>query len=116
MCAWKRRSPITRAVAIAAVVVLTACASIFGPEERVAIMDIAPQRVDCVGMAPQECFRVREHPDTNWTLFYDGIEGFEFEAGFEYTLRVGVRPIRNPPADGSSVAYRLLAILRKVPA
>jgi hypothetical protein len=97
-------------------VLLGGCSSLFGPDERVVVMDIAPQRVACVGMAPQECLRVRQHPDTTWGLFYDGIEGFEFEAGFEYTIRVGVRSIRNPPQDSSSEAYRLLAILRKVPA
>jgi hypothetical protein len=85
-------------------------------DKQIVEMDVAPQRVSCVGVGPQECLRVRQHPDTAWTLFYDGIEGFQFEAGFEYTLRVAVRPVPNPPADGSTLAYRLLAILRKVPA
>lgn len=79
-------------------------------------MDVASQRVPCTGLAPQECFRVREHPDTTWTLFYDAIEGFSFEPGFEYTIRVRVTRITNPPQDGSSAAYRLIAILRKVSA
>ena len=58
---------------------------------------------------------MREHPDTAWALFYDSIEGFEFEPGCEYTVRVAIRRVDNPPADGSSLAYRLLAILRKAP-
>jgi hypothetical protein len=79
-------------------------------------MDVGPHRVPCVGVAPQTCLRVREHPDTAWTLFYNAIDGFQFEEGFEQTIRVGVRAVRNPPADGSSLAYRLIAVLRKVPA
>lgn len=78
-------------------------------------MDVAPARVACVGVGPQECLRVRQHPNAAWTLLYDGIEGFTFEAGFEYTLRVAIRSVNNPPADGSSLAYRLLTVLRKAP-
>ena len=93
---------------------LTAC-DLFSPSERIAVMDIASERVPCVGEGFQECLRVREHPDTAWTLFYNSIEGFEFEPGFEYTVRVAIRRVDNPPADGSSLAYRLLAILHKAP-
>src|SRR5688572_16948858 len=102
-------------VVAAAVLVGSACGDLTAPVEWVVRMDVAPQRVSCVGVGPQECLRVREHPNTAWKLFYHGIDGFEFEAGFEYTLRVAVRRIRNPPADGSSSTYRLLAILRKKP-
>ena len=102
-------------VRIAALVLLSACGDLFGPDSWAITMDVASERVPCQGFVPQECLRVREHPSTTWTLFYDGIEGFAFEPGFEYTLRVRVREIENPPADGSSRAYSLIAILRKVP-
>jgi hypothetical protein len=85
------------------------------PSERIAEMDIASARVPCVSFYPRECLRVREHPDTTWTNFYDEIEGFAFEPGFEYTIRVAIRPVNNPMADASSLTYRLLAILRKAP-
>jgi hypothetical protein len=87
----------------------------FGPSERIAVLDIAPEQVACVGVSQQTCLRVRERPDTAWTLFYFGIEGFTFEPGFEYTLRVAIRTVKNPPADGSSLAYRLLETMRKAP-
>jgi hypothetical protein len=102
------------AAAVMVIVVFAAC-DVTAPSERMVVMDVAPARVACMGVGPQECFRVRERPDTVWTLLYDGIEGFSFEAGFEYTLRVAVRTVRNPPADGSSLAYRLVAVLRKSP-
>lgn len=78
-------------------------------------MDVAPQTVTCMGgeEGPRECLQVRQHPDTNWTYFYDWIAGFDYEPGFDYTITVAWRRVLNPPADGSSRAYRLLAILRK---
>lgn len=94
---------------------VAACSGITGPSERVVTMDVASQRVPCTGLVPRECLRVRQLPDTAWGLFYDAIDGFAFEAGFEYTLRVRVRTVPNPPADASSLAYRLITVLRKTP-
>ena len=105
-----------RAAAIGTLGLLVACGNLFGPDARTVTMDVASERVPCQGFVPQQCFRVREHPSTTWTLFYDPIEGFTFEPGFEYTLRLRVREIANPPQDGSSLSYRLIAILRKLPA
>jgi hypothetical protein len=101
--------------AVVAIVTLS-CADVTAPREQVLTLDVAPQQVPCTGVGPQLCLKVRQHPDTAWTLFYDAIEGFQFEEGFEYTLRVAVREVENPAADASSLSYRLLAILRKVPA
>ncbi len=53
-------------------------------------------------------------PATAWQLFYDPIDGFAYEPGYEYVLRVAERNVPNPPADGSSVAYRLVRIVSKV--
>ena len=110
------RSSLSRALWVLALTGITACSDLFGPKERVVVMDIAPQRVPCVGVAPMQCLSVRQHPDTAWTLLYDGIEGFSFEPGYQYTIRVAVRTVHNPPADASSLAYRLLALINKVPA
>ena len=61
------------------------------------------------------CLRVRVEPDTVWSLFYGSIDGFDYEEGFTWRIEAERRPIVNPPADGSSVAFRLLEILAKVP-
>ncbi|HEY7394495.1 MAG TPA: DUF4377 domain-containing protein [Gemmatimonadaceae bacterium] len=110
------RPRLIRLAYIAALPVLAACSDIFGPADRVVVMDIAPQRVACVGSFPMECLRVREHPDTAWTLFYERIEGFTFEPGFQYTVRVKIRDVPNPPLDASALSYELLAVLSKTPA
>ncbi|MDR1222078.1 MAG: substrate-binding domain-containing protein [Tannerella sp.] len=42
-----------------------------------------------------------------------GIEGFDYEAGYEYRLKVLKTHLANPPADGSDFVYRLIEILSK---
>ena len=70
----------------------------------------------CIGIGPQECLQVREQSDAPWQLFYGHIEGFAYEPGFRYVLRVAVSPVPDPPADGSSLAYRLLRVVSRTPA
>ena len=101
--------------AVAATLLSAGCNDLFEPRETVLTLDVASARVPCQGAFPQECFIIRQLPDTNWTGFYDSIDGFDYEPGFEYTIRVARRAVRNPPADASSFVYRLLSILRKVP-
>ena len=48
-----------------------------------------------------------------WTPLYDEIVGFVYEPGYIYELLVTETDILNPPADGSSKAYRLKQILSK---
>ncbi len=45
-----------------------------------------------------------------WTKFYDPIEGFDFQPGYIYDLKVVVEQVDNPPADGSSLKYTLQEI------
>ncbi len=77
---------------------------------------VADQKAACVGVAPQECLLVREDPADPWTLFYDAINGFTFEAGYFYTLDIEILPVPNPPADGSSERWVLVRIIEIQPA
>ncbi len=72
---------------------------------------VAAETVPCVGVAPQDCLQIKESPDAEWQRFYDQIEGFTFEPGFEYELRVREEQVANPPADASS---RRLVLLEEV--
>lgn len=84
--------------------------------ERLSTLEVAPARVACVGVAPMQCLRVRALPDGAWQLFYDSIEGFTYEPGYTWVVRVVERDVPNPPADGSSVAYRLVTIVSRTAA
>ena len=51
--------------------------------------------------------------------FYDRIEGFEYEAGYDYRLWIGKYDPwggKEPPQDAGRYAYRLLEQLEKIPA
>ena len=78
------------------------------------ILEVAPTKVDCVGVAPMKCLQVRE-AGGEWNNFYAPIEGFDFVEGFRYRLQVNVSKSANPPADGSSLRYNLVCVLDKTP-
>ncbi|MEE9372995.1 MAG: DUF4377 domain-containing protein [Saprospiraceae bacterium] len=47
----------------------------------------------------------------DWSLLFDGIVGFDYKLGFFYKLKVKKNFIENPPADGSTIEYRLIEIV-----
>lgn len=71
------------------------------------------RRVDCHGEIPKKCLQVRRDAADEWTFFYDTIAGFEYEESYRYELRVEVEKDENPPADKSSLSYRLLDVVSK---
>ena len=46
-------------------------------------------------------------------IFTKRIEGFTYEEGYKYALKVLVTQLKNPPADGHSETYKLLNIISK---
>jgi hypothetical protein len=86
------------------------------PGEEVFTLYVASHTASCTGEGVRTCMLVRYDANAAWQYFYDGIEGFTYEPGFEYRLTVASRDVPNPPADGSSKKYRLLQIVSKQPA
>lgn len=74
---------------------------------------VGPQLVDCVGVAPQKCMLVKEDPQGEYEYFYGEIEGFVYEEGYTYELRVLVEPVANAPADASNLKYTLIEVISK---
>ncbi|SHK81748.1 DUF4377 domain-containing protein [Chryseobacterium polytrichastri] len=74
---------------------------------------VGPQTADCTGVAPMKCLQVKETPSGEWTNFYTNIEGFTYEPGYEYVLKVKTEKIQNPPMDGSSIKYTLVKQVSK---
>jgi heat shock protein HslJ len=85
------------------------------PESDEVTMYVGSELVDCTGVAPQQCMQVRTSPDEDWSLFYDQIEGFAFEPGYEYELLVAVSEVPNPPADASRLRYELVELVSQTP-
>lgn len=80
------------------------------------LIHISPIAGECVGEAPMPCMVIRELPDGELSFFYDEIAGFDYEAGYEYQLRVNTSEVENPPADASSLAYELSEVVAQFPA
>ena len=68
---------------------------------------------DDEGKYPMICLRVMDEdfPGEWRNLPMTAIEGFEYEIGHMYTLKVRRTILANPPADASSYTYRLIAVL-----
>ena len=80
---------------------------------EVRVVTIGPTLAKCYGVGLRTCMIV------DGGLFYDGIEGFEYEPGYTYRLRIGKYDPwggNEPPQDASQYAYRLLEQLEKTPA
>ena len=96
-----------------ATLVLVGC-DLLGPEyleERE--VTVGPTLAKCYGVGPQSCMVV------DGGLFYDPIEGFDYEPGYDYRLRIGKYDPwdgSEPPQDAGQYAYRLLEQLEKTPA
>ncbi|MDX1413703.1 MAG: META domain-containing protein, partial [Candidatus Promineifilaceae bacterium] len=85
------------------------------PQENVKTVYVGPELVDCEGAGPQKCMQIKENPQDDYSLFYDQIEGFDFEEGYEYELQVKEEDVENPPADASSIKWTLVEVVNKTP-
>ncbi len=86
------------------------------PEGRELIVNVAGQRAPCEGVAPMLCLQVRLQPGAAWQLHYSDIEGFNWQSGTEYVIRVRELPVANPPADAPSLRWVLEEVLESGPA
>lgn len=75
------------------------------------------QRVPCTGVGEQRCLQVKKGGNLEmgeWQNFYASIEGFDYEPGYVYQLRVRETPRPEPvPADASSIVYTLEEVIEK---
>ena len=100
--------------ALLTLVVSTGCSLLTDPSETL-VLEVAETRVSCWGEGPLQCYVVRFGNSGESVAFYDEIRGFEHTPGIRYRLLVERTEVENPPADGSSYAYRLERILSSEP-
>ncbi len=76
---------------------------------------VGPEKVDCVGVGPMSCLVV------NGEYFYDQIDEFEHQSGYEYELQVekslvfGTTSPDMIPADAGIFTYKLEKIISQNP-
>jgi hypothetical protein len=79
------------------------------------VIEVAPVQVDCMGVAPMKCMQYREKGAADWLNYYGAIEGFEFQEGYHYTLKISEYKVDNPPADASSLRWVLDQVVERHP-
>ena len=80
---------------------------------------INSSKVPCTGVGQMSCLQIQKgkeiQPD-QWLLFYDEIEGFDYEPGNIYHVRIEVSEKTGQlPADASALSYKLDEVLSKSP-
>lgn len=99
--------------ALLASLVLNACGG--GDASREETIYVSSNMTECTSLVAHLCMLTRNSPSAPWTLFYGGINGFQYEWGSTYKLNVKITTEANPPADSPSESYSLVAILEKSP-
>ena len=84
-----------------------------GWDEHIETLIIGPYKVDCVGAFEQECYLEFNEERQRWEFFYEGIQGFEFEPGFIWTLKVRVVDIGTEIQDAGRYEYYLEEVISK---
>ena len=78
-------------------------------------MFVGAKTVDCSGVGKDKCMMVKNSPEKNWEFFYDQIEGFKHEQGFEYQLLIEIVDLPEESKDGALVKYVLKRVISKTP-
>jgi heat shock protein HslJ len=74
---------------------------------------IGAKTVDCSGDGKSKCMMVKNSPEKNWEYFYDQIEGFKHEQGFEYQLLIEIVDVPEGLEDGTLFKYVLKRVISK---
>jgi hypothetical protein len=94
-----------RIAPLTAVLLTGALCSLGGAQERTLI--VAPHKVPVTGSFPGLCFLVTDETEAEWTPLCGGIEGFVYEWGYRYRLRV----VEVPEAGGAQPKLRLVNVV-----
>lgn len=79
-----------------------------GASAKIKFIYVASQKVPCsAGAMRTTCLQIRERKEDPWQLWYGNIQGFNFEPGIGYRLRVLEEQVANPPADASAIKWTL---------
>ncbi len=76
------------------------------------ILTIGPYTQTCQGFIQQECF-LECNEQQQWEFFYESIQGFNFEPGFIYKLKVRLEDRGTKIQDVGRYAYHLVEVLSK---
>lgn len=89
------------------------------PPGKITEMAVGDQKVACasfLGSVPNtsDCLSVQE-AGYEFPMSLSEIEGFSYEPGYVYRIRVELIPVENALQDAPSLRYRLVEVLSKTP-
>lgn len=82
-------------------------------DEHTEILIIGPYKTTCQGFVEQECFLEYNEERDQWEFFYENIQGFDFEPGYIYRLKVSLHERPEGIQDVGRYAYRLVEVISK---
>jgi hypothetical protein len=77
---------------------------------------VGPQQTNCPSGPQGKCLQVKYSADSEWVNFGEVIQGFEWEPGYEYELRVKVTERRPKNYDFILRSFELIEVINKTPA
>ncbi len=99
-------------LALVPILVLAGCGGTSPREETVYINSYM---TECTTMVVQLCMLTRSNSGVPWSLFYNGINGFQYSWGSTYKVTVRIDSVANPPADAPSETYSLVGTAEASP-
>ncbi len=88
--------------------------SLIAPGEvNMEILIIGPYTETCQGFIEQTCFLVFNEETQAWEFFYESIQGFNYEPGYIWTLKVRLEDRGTEIQDVGRYAYHLVEVLSK---
>lgn len=87
--------------------------TVAAPVAKQFVITVGPAKKACTGVAPMECLQVAKGLSRDYQNFYSSIEGFDYQAGYTYRLKVKVVNLDTLPADASHMKYTLVRVISK---
>lgn len=87
-------------------------------ESKENIIWVNSSKIDCESVGVTTCFQVKKDAEAKaaiWELLYADIEGFDYEPGHLYKLKVSITELdpEKVPADASTKQYKLIEVIEK---
>ena len=82
-------------------------------KEHIETITIGPYTETCQGFIEQQCYLEFNEERQAWEFFYESIQGFDFEPGYIYKLKVRLEDRGTEIQDVGRYAYHLVEVLIK---
>ena len=103
---------------LAILLIIVSCATHKTNKSNEYIYWVNSAKVPCEGVGAMQCLKVQKSDSLHseeWQLFYSTIDGFDYQPGYIYKLKISEEKIdkENVPADASSIKFKLIKVLEK---